>query len=157
MLTYSYKATMLKYLLMNNVISMWFWIYCKKSPQGLYHGIDWNLCWQEMSGKSQGIFFCQPHGNPLVALQWRHDGYGSISNHHPHDCLLNRLFRRRSKLCVTGLCAGNSPGTGDNPAQMASNDLMTSSWLGAIRHSKRCGGKLSKCYLWTYVTGWVHE
>ena len=31
-------------------------------------------------------------------------------------CLLNRLFRRRSnktsKLCVTGLCAGNSPVTG---------------------------------------------
>ena len=42
-----------------------------------------------------------------------------------HDCLLNRLFRRRSKkiskLRVTGLCAGNSPGTGEFPAQMASN------------------------------------
>ena len=39
--------------------------------------------------------------------------------------LLNRLFRRRSKktskLRVTGLCAGNSPGTGEFPAQMASN------------------------------------
>ena len=37
-------------------------------------------------------------------------------NHQPHDCLLNRLFRRRSKkiskLRVTGLFAGNSPGTG---------------------------------------------
>ena len=36
-------------------------------------------------------------------------------NHQPHSCLLNRLFRRRSKktskLRVTGLCAGNSPGT----------------------------------------------
>ena len=46
-------------------------------------------------------------------------------NHQPHDCLLNRLFRRRlkktSKLRVTGLCAGNSPGTGEFPAQMASN------------------------------------
>ena len=123
---------MLKYLLMNNVISMWFWINCKKSPQGLYHGIDWNLCWQEMSGKSQGIFFCQPHGNSLVALQWRHDGHGSISNHHPYDCLLSRLFRCRSKktskLRVTGLCAGNSPGTGDIPAQMASNAENVSIW-----------------------------
>ena len=40
-------------------------------------------------------------------------------------CLLNSLFRRRSKktskLRVTGLCAGNSPGTGEFPAQMASN------------------------------------
>ena len=35
------------------------------------------------------------------------------SNHQPHDCLLNRSFRRRSKrtsmLHFTGLCVGNSP------------------------------------------------
>ena len=58
-------------------------------------------------------------------LQWRHNGHDSVSNHQPHDCLLNRLFRRRSKktskLRVTGLCEGNSPGTGEFPAQMASN------------------------------------
>ena len=30
------------------------------------------------------------------SLQWRHNGCDSVSNHHPHDCLLNRLFRRRS-------------------------------------------------------------
>ena len=37
----------------------------------------------------------------------------TISNHQPHGCLLNRLFRRRSKKTskrrVTGLCVGNSP------------------------------------------------
>ena len=37
----------------------------------------------------------------------------SVSNHQPHDCLLNRLFTRRSKktskLRVTGLCERNSP------------------------------------------------
>ena len=37
----------------------------------------------------------------------------------------DRLFRRRSKkaskLRVTGLCAGTSPGTGEFPAQMVSN------------------------------------
>ena len=59
------------------------------------------------------------------ALQWRHNGYDGFSNHQPHDCLLSRLFRHRSKktskLRVTGLCAGNSPGTGEFPAQMASN------------------------------------
>ena len=27
---------------------------------------------------------------------WRHNGHDSVSNHQPHDCLLNRLFRRRS-------------------------------------------------------------
>ena len=37
----------------------------------------------------------------------------------PHGCLLNRLFRRRSKktskLRVTGLCVGNSPGPVNSP------------------------------------------
>ena len=58
-------------------------------------------------------------------LRWRHNGRNGVSNHQPHNCLLNRLFRCRStktsKLRVTGLCAGNSPGTGEFPAQMASN------------------------------------
>ena len=29
-------------------------------------------------------------------LQWSHNGHDSVSNHQPYDCLLNRLFRRRS-------------------------------------------------------------
>ena len=65
-------------------------------------------------------------------LQWRHNEHDSVSNHQPHDCLLNRLFRRRSKkkskLRVTGLCAGISPGTGEFPAQMASNAENVSIW-----------------------------
>ena len=28
---------------------------------------------------------------------WRHNGHGGVSNQQPHDCLLNRLFRRRWK------------------------------------------------------------
>ena len=67
-----------------------------------------------------------------ITLQWRHNGRDSISNHQPYDCLLNRLFRRRwkktSKLRVTGLCAGNSPGTGEFHAQMASNAENISIW-----------------------------
>ena len=67
-----------------------------------------------------------------VSLQWRHDGHDSVSNHQPHDCLLNRLFRRgskkTSKLRITDLCAGNSPGTGEFPAQMASNAENVSIW-----------------------------
>ena len=61
------------------------------------------------------------HGVAIAALQWRHDERDSVSIHLHHDCLLIRLFRRRSKktskLCVTGLCAGNSPVTGEFPAQ----------------------------------------
>ena len=68
----------------------------------------------------------------IDSLQWRNNGHDSVSNHQPHDCLLNRLFRRRSKkiskLRVTGLCAGNSPETGEFPAQMASNAENVSIW-----------------------------
>ena len=66
------------------------------------------------------------------ALLWRHNGHDGVSNHQPHECLLNRLFRRKSKktskLRVTGLCVGNSPGTGEFPAQMASNAENVSIW-----------------------------
>ena len=68
-----------------------------------------------------------------VPLRWHHNGYDGVSNHQPHDCLLNQLFRRSSKktskLRVTGLCVGNSPGTGEFPAQMASNaENVSISW-----------------------------
>ena len=66
--------------------------------------------------------FSLNNGRLYCSFQRRHSGCDSVSNHHPHDCLLNRLFRRRSKktlkLRVTGLCV---PGTGEFPAQMASN------------------------------------
>ena len=65
-------------------------------------------------------------------LQWRHNERDSVSNHQLHDCFLNRLFRRRSmkisKLRVSGLCVGNSPGTGEFPATMASNAENVSIW-----------------------------
>ena len=44
-------------------------------------------------------------------LQWRHNGHDGVSNNQPHDCLLKRLFRHRSKktskLRVIGFWAGN--------------------------------------------------
>ena len=60
-----------------------------------------------------------------LPLQWRQNGCDGVSNHQPHHCLLNRLFRSRSKktskLRLTGLCVGNSPITSEFPVQMASN------------------------------------
>ena len=56
---------------------------------------------------------------PHSALQWRHKKCDGISNHQRYDCLLSRLYKRRSKktskLRVTGLCEGNSPVTGEFP------------------------------------------
>ena len=61
----------------------------------------------------------------ILALQWRHNERDGVSNHRRLDYLFNRLFRRRSrktsKLRVAGLCEGNSPVTGEFPAQRASN------------------------------------
>ena len=85
--------------------------------------------------------FCTWHGSYAVMscaklclnpLRWRHNERDSVSNHQPHDCLLSRLIRRRSKktskLRVTGLCVGNSPGTGEFPTQMASYAENVSIW-----------------------------
>ena len=62
------------------------------------------------------------------SLQWRHNECDGVSNCRCHDCLLNRLFRRRSKktskLRVTGLCEGNLPMTSEFPAQRASDAKM---------------------------------
>ena len=75
------------------------------------------------------------YGTLLVnvnSLQWRYNGRDGVSNHQPHDCLLNRLFRGRSKktskLRVTGFCDGNSPVTSEFPAQRASNAENVSIW-----------------------------
>ena len=68
----------------------------------------------------------------LYTLQWCHNECDVVSNHQPHDCLLDCLFRRRSKktskLRVTGLCAWNSPVTGEFPAQKAINAENVSFW-----------------------------
>ena len=69
--------------------------------------------------------------NP-TSLQWRHNGHDGFSNHQPHNCLINPLFRHRSeetsKLQVTGFCEGNSPVTSEFPAQRASNAENVSIW-----------------------------
>ena len=74
-------------------------------------------------------FFGQQQGNTKVphywisweefTLRWRQNGRDSVSNHQPRHCLLSLLFGRRSKktskLRVTGLCVGNSPGPVNSP------------------------------------------
>ena len=86
-----------------------------------------------------------------IPLQWRHNGRNTVSNNQPHDCLLNRLFRHRSKktskLHVTGLCAGNSPVTGEFPAQMASNAENASMWW---RHQLVIYFQLPSLYMQPY-------
>ena len=70
--------------------------------------------------------------NTLQWLQCRHNRHDGVWNLQPYDCLFNHFIRRRSqktsKLRVTGLCEGNSPVTGEFPAQRASNAENVSIW-----------------------------
>ena len=60
---------------------------------------------------------------PFVSpLRWRHNGRDNVSNHQSHHCLLNRLFRRRSKK------TSKLRVTVEFPAQMASNAEDVSIW-----------------------------
>ena len=108
------------------------------------------------------------------SLQRRHNGCDCVPNHQPHDCLLNRRFRRRSKkttkLRVTGLCEGNSPVTGEFPAQRASNaenvaiwwrhHILQRSWNGGntiplchtLQSSHEC-----VCCIHFFISWWRHQ
>ena len=60
----------------------------------------------------------------LWALQWRHNERVGVSNHRRLDCfstVCSGTDEKPSKLRVTGLCAENSPLTGEFPAQRTSN------------------------------------
>ena len=81
----------------------------------------------------------------LPSLQWCHNGHDGIWNHKSHDCLLNRSFRRTSKktskLCVTDLCKGNSPVTGELSNKLLWGEFTSDQW---IPHTK---GQISrKCF-----------
>ena len=60
-----------------------------------------------------------------MTLQWRHNGCDGISNHQRLDAYSTVCSgtgqRKKSKICVTGLCEGNSPVTSEFPSQRASN------------------------------------
>ena len=129
-----------------DVIVMWIW-FCSIPDQypwdpnsnisfWLWYLISYDYIWLQrwyMFNEHQKLRkdLERRYGNTLT-LRWRHNERDSVSNHQPHDCLLNRLFTRRSKktskLRVTGLCAGNSPETGEFPAQRASNAENGSIW-----------------------------
>ena len=101
----------------------------------------WACEWSTIDASKSMVFLCTKCREPFPegAAEgdgglWNQQRYGNrsplltqfvTSNHQPRHCLLSRLFGRRSKktskLRDTGLCAGNSPGTGEFPAQLASN------------------------------------
>ena len=98
---------------------------CRNVIRDLVHRF-WKSSTKLLMGQNDYEYLdhCNPHRvcwlhNTVQSLHWRHNDHDGVSNHQPHHCLLNRLFRRRSKksskLRVTGLCAGNSPGPVNSP------------------------------------------
>ena len=76
-----------------------------------------------MQCRNISTFMCCHVGASLITLQWLHNGHDGVSNHWRIDCLLNRLFRSRSKKTskfrITGFCKGNSPGPVNYPHKAA--------------------------------------
>ena len=128
-------------------------IFCVKSKgsptqkrKGCYHWVRWSVSSTSLVTIRAVILATFPFIDEVAcgdgvtrqikvwqkSLQWRHIDHDSVSNPQPRGCLLNRLFRSRSKktskLRVTGLCAGNSPVTNEFPAQRASNAENVSIW-----------------------------
>ena len=70
------------------------------------------------------------HEHEFYSLQWCHNECDGISIHQRLDVFLNRLLKSKktSKLCITGLCEGNSSGTSEFPSQRASNIENVSIW-----------------------------
>ena len=90
-------------------------------------------------------------------LQWRHNGRDSVSNHQPHDCLLNCISRSRwqktSKLCVTGLCVGNSPVT---RKMFPFDDVtMNSCWLIVLHHTNAQRNSFSPTFGLCNIMRWL--
>ena len=106
----------------NNVIMKWM-----PSPKQLHFNPIPHI-WQPHSGMDSGrqerllsrLIGWQPSMPPL---RWRHNGRDSVSNHQPHDCLLN--FLSLKALRHWPLCGEF---TGKFPAQMASNAKNVSIW-----------------------------
>ena len=106
--------------------------------------------------------------NPHNTLHWRHNEQDDVSNHQPRGCLLNRLFRRRSKkiskLRVTGLCVGNSPGPVNSPHKGPVTRKMFPFDDVIMRHptgdvwgafvSSKCGLCSAAVIILSYVKSW---
>ena len=107
--------------------------YIAESPRNYFSSIPCKVPSNDYGDFEYGIWgSSQSFGGILKLLSPTHNELDGVSNLRHLDCLHNRLFRRRSKktskLRITGLCEGNSPVTGEFPAQRASDTENVSIW-----------------------------
>ena len=116
-------------------------MYNRRRPEGLcYLDIHTCLLLVRFDAYTPVSWICYPSHSEndwlmdkqKFSLHWRHNERDGFSNHWRLNCVLNRLFRRRSKktstLRVASLGEGNSPVIGWFPAQRASNSENVSIW-----------------------------
>ena len=94
------------------------------SKNKIVHLMEWKLIWCQVS---ISLVPKTENGLNQLTLQWRHKGHDGVSNHQPHHCLLNLLFRVQIKENSKAPCHWPL-GTGKFPAQMASNAENVSIW-----------------------------
>ena len=66
-----------------------------------HHLIRYRHYWTVMrnfTGDTRPVFRIE------VPLQWRHNECDGVSNHQPHDCLVNRLFKVQIKESIKAPC-----------------------------------------------------
>ena len=99
---------------------------------------------------------CKVTQDRRVTLQWRHYERDAVSNHQPHDCLINLLFKadqRKHKAPRHWPLWGEFPGYRWIPCTKGQQcgkcfHLMMSSWnIGVGRWGQGWGGVMFLCFL----------
>ena len=104
----------------------------------------------------------------FLSSQWLHNGHDGISNHQPHDCLLNHWFRHRltktSKPRVTGgalMWPVNSPHKCPVRRKMFPlDDVIMDTvklWVIVSYHSPGSWFRLQQLRLYLNVHAWAHK
>ena len=111
------------------------------------------------SGHQRGIRlgYCR-HPHPPLSLLWRHNRHDGVSNHQPHDCLLNHLFRCRSK--KTSKLLAFMRGIHRGPVNSRTNDQQRGKCFHFMTSS--CGsGFVQTCSFYTfyehYSVTWAYD
>ena len=103
------------------------------------------------------------HQACITPFQWRHNKRYGVLIHQPHDCLLNRLFRRRSKKTsmprVPGFGEENSPASPPHKWPVTQkifpfHDIIMVKWSLDISFQHRDFFNIFSGHAFRYAHGW---
>ena len=82
------------------IFHVWMLMYCEKTTQLFVYTVYWNTIITQCMLYVHGVTMFYTSGQFKLKLHNYsdvHNGCDGVSNHQPHHCLCNRLFRSRSK------------------------------------------------------------